>query len=56
MEVVPCGITARAELGDRHHAALDVHVAVAEAGDEIAAGGVDHLVVGADGVAGVRPQ
>ena len=32
------------EFGHRHHAALDMHVPVAETGDEIAAAGVDHLV------------
>src|SRR5690606_31719253 len=31
------------ELRDRHHATLDVHVRITEAGDEVAAGGVDHL-------------
>src|SRR5690606_13045744 len=31
------------ELGDRDHAALDVHVGITEAGDEVAAGGIDHL-------------
>ncbi len=43
IEVVPCGMTARAEFGDGHHAAFDMHVAVAEAGDEIAAARLDDL-------------
>ena len=44
-----------AEFGDRHHAALDMHVAVAQARHQVAPAGIDHLGALADGVAGVRP-
>ena len=36
-------MTARAELGDRHHARFDMHVGVAQARHEIAAAGIDDL-------------
>ena len=44
-----------AELRHRHHAALDMHVPVAEPRHEIAAAGVDDDRLLADRVAGVRP-
>ena len=44
-----------AELRHRHHAAFDMHVRVAQAGNEIAATGIHHLGALADGVRGVRP-
>ena len=44
------------ELGRRHHAALDMHVPVAEAGDEIAPAGIDHLGLRADRVLGRVPD
>ena len=42
-----------AELGRGQHAAFDMHVAVAQAGDDVAPTGVDHLGLRADAVAGV---
>ena len=43
------------ELADGQHAALDMHVAVAETGDEIAPARVDHPGLGADGPGSIRP-
>jgi len=41
------------ELGDRHHAAFDMHVAVAQARHQVAAGSVDNFSLHADGMGGV---
>ncbi len=52
--VVPWGTTARTNSVDGQHAAFDMHVGVAEAGDEVAALGLDDLACPADAVAGIR--
>ena len=44
----------RSEFGRRQHPAFDMHMPVAQAGDQVTAIGLDHFGVGADAMAGVR--
>ncbi len=51
----PVGNDGASELGHGDHAALDVHVGVAQTGDEIALFGLDEARARADSVTRVRP-
>ena len=55
IEVVPCGMTARQNSVTVTMPLSTCMCAVAQAGHQIAAAGIDHLGALADGVAGIRP-